>query len=218
MRYAARMRLPHAALYVVIAALAWTYSRQHPAHRLVSLLFGWELLANAARLAIGPTLDAAPTPYSGGVLVLYYLDHASVLSFRFAILAATVRHFSRASIWPVFYGFLACVAAFVVIKELSGTSLVPIHAAVAALTVAIAWAFVFRAILAPATRLQAPDGVHAALLLILALAFVKVCLHYFGPVNDTWADVRSADVLVHGLIAVAYIAAIVGVRVRRWRA
>lgn len=207
----------HASLYGVIAAAAWTYGRTRSSHRVVALLFAWELLADMARLAIAPLLDAAPAPYDGGMLLLYYLDHALVVSFRFAVLAASLRLFERASIRPALYGFAATVLVLVIVKESTQVSLIPVHAAIAAGTVGVSWVLAGRAVLARPERMQVPDGAHVVLLVILALLLVKVCLHYFGPVQETWSDVLTSDTLVHGLVAVAYLAALVRIGVRQWR-
>jgi hypothetical protein len=212
-------RFVHAALYALIAVAAWTYARTNASHRVIALLFGWELVANTARLAIDPALDAAAPPYEGGVLVLYYLDHALVLSFRFALLGACLVHFERASVTFAAYAFAAVTLALVITKQATDVSLVPIHHAIAAATVAISWVLALRAVMAPAARLMSPDGAHAVLLLILAETLVKVSLHYFGPPQDTWTQVRWADLLVHGVIAIGYLGTI-ALRhgVLRWRA
>lgn len=212
-------RFLHAALYALIAVAAWTYARSNRAHRVIALLFGWELVANSIRLAIDPTLDAATPPYHGGMLALYYLDHALVLSFRFALVGACLVHFERASAALALYGFLAVALALVVTKEATDMSLVPVHHGIAAAAVGISWILALRAVMAPPSRLQTPDGAHAVLLLILAESLVKVCLHYFGSPEHSWTEVRWADLLVHGIIALGYLGAI-AVRhgVMRWRA
>lgn len=208
----------HACLYGVVAGAAWTYGRESPSHRVIALLFAWELVADMLRLLIGPALDQASIPYRDGLLVLYYVDHALVASFRFAVLAACLRVFSQAPARFAAYVFAVTVAGLVILKQATDTSLVPVHAAIAAITTALSWALAIRAVLAPADRLQSPDGAHVVLLMVLALLLAKVCLHYFGPVEDTWADVLVSDTFVHGLIAIGYVGALVRVGVRRWRA
>ncbi len=212
-------RFAHAALYVLIAGAAWTYARTNPAHRVIAALFAWELTANTARLLVTPAIDAAAQPYSGGALALYSLDHALVLSFRFAMLAACLAHFERRPITLAIHGFGATILALVLFKETTDSSLVPFHHAVAAITVLICWVLALRAVLAPASRLQDPDGAHAALLLILAVALVKVSLHYFHSTDERWDEVRWADLLVYGLIALAYVGALAHrYGGQRWRA
>ncbi len=211
-------RFVHAALFALIAVAAWTYSRAVPAHRTLALLFGWDLLANVARLAIDPMLDAASVPYTGGALALYYLDHALVLSFRFALLAACLARFERTSILPAAYGFAFVVVGVIIAKETTGVSLVPIHHGISALTIIACWILALRAVFAPATRIQTPDGAHAVLLLLLAADLVKVSLHYFRAPGETWFEVRWADLLVHGLIAIGYLGALARQGVVRWRA
>lgn len=208
----------HACLYGLVAGAAWTYGRESPPHRVIAYLFGWELVADMLRLLIGPELDQASVPYRDGILVLYYFDHALVASFRFAVLAACLRVFTQTPARYAAYAFAATVAGLVILKQATNTSLVPVHAAIAAITTAASSALAIRAVLAPAERLQSPNGAHLVLLAILALLLAKVCLHYFGPVEDTWAEVLVSDTFVHGLIAIGYVGALVRVGVRRWRA
>jgi hypothetical protein len=206
----------HASLYALVATAAWTYGRTVPSHRIIALLFAWELAADMARLAIGPMLDAAAPPYAGSTLFLYYLDQALVLSFRFALVAACLRHFNRSSIWPAAYAFAATTLAVIVFKETTRASLLPVHTLVAVATAGVCWVLAIRAVLAPPSRLQTPDGAHAVLLVILALVLVKACMYYFGPVGETWSEILMSDTFVHGIIAVGYLGALLRNGVRHW--
>lgn len=210
-------RLIHASLFAIICVAAWAYASTKPAHRVIAVFFAWVLFADLARLWLDPLLDAAELPYEGGALGLYYADHALVLSFRFALLAACWSHFGGGSLRLPLWSFGLTFVVVVVLKEATGISLVPVHHAVAGIVLAACWILVMRAILAPASRLKAPDGAHAVLLVILALMLVKVTLHYVGPIEDTWTEVRRADVLVHGAIALGYVSVLVRKGVRRWR-
>lgn len=170
-----------------------------------------------ARLAIGPMLDAATPPYAGSTLFLYYLDQALVLSFRFALVAACLRHFNMSSIWPAAYAFVATTLAVIVFKETTHASLLPVHTVVEFATAGICWILAIRAVLAPPSRLQTPDGAHAVLLVILALVLVKACMYYLGPVRDTWSEVLMSDTFVHGIIAAGYVGILLRNGVRHWR-
>ncbi|MCZ7685893.1 MAG: hypothetical protein M5U28_46910 [Sandaracinaceae bacterium] len=88
---------------------------------------------------------------------------------------------------------------------------------IAAVTTLACWVLVIRAVFAPPSRLQVPSGAHVALVLVVTLMLVKVALHYFGPLDDTWSDVRMADTFVHGLIAAGYLGGLLRNGVRRWR-
>ncbi|MCZ7685892.1 MAG: hypothetical protein M5U28_46905 [Sandaracinaceae bacterium] len=107
---AQREIIVHSSLYALEAAAAWTFARGASPHRTIAALFAWELVADLGRIALSPVLDAAPFPYTGGMLALYYADHALHLSFRFALVAACLRVFERASIMPALYAFAATTA------------------------------------------------------------------------------------------------------------
>lgn len=210
-------RFVHAALYALIAVCAWTYSRWNEAHRTIALLCAAFITADMARLALDPTLDAARTPYGPGMLALYYLDHALVLSFRFAVLAACLSRFARRSISPALVAFVPTLLALIVYKQATGASLLPAHHLIAALTTAVCWVLVSGAMFAPASRLQMPDGTHAALMLIVMLMLVKVLLHYADPLDDSWMEVRQADTLVYGIIATSYLYVLLRRGIRAWQ-
>lgn len=214
---AQREIIVHSSLYALVAAAAWTFARGASPHRTIAALFAWELVADLGRIALSPVLDAAPFPYTGGMLALYYADHALHLSFRFALVAACLRVFERASIMPALYAFAATTAGVVIFKQATGLSLVPVHHVIAAVTTLACWVLVIRAVFAPPSRLQVPSGAHVALVLVVTLMLVKVALHYFGPLDDTWSDVRMADTFVHGLIAAGYLGGLLRNGVRRWR-
>lgn len=211
-------RTAHALLFGLIAGLAWLRARRRPEHQLVVGLFAWELAANGLRLAIDPLLDSAPAPYRGTTLAAYYLDHGLVLSFRFVLLTVCDRHFLRGPWARVPIAGLAVWIGLVLYKEISDGSLVPVHHAIAAVAALVGWLMVGRAVLAPAAELRPPDGVHAVLVLILAAELVNVALNYVGPLEDTWQEVRAADLLVHGVVLVGYVGILCREGAGRWRA
>lgn len=214
---AQREIIVHSSLYALVATAAWVFARGAASHRAVAVLFAWELAADLGRIALVPVLDAAPLPYSGGALALYYVDHALHLSFRFALVAACLKVFERRSILPAVHAFAATTAGVVIFKEATGLSLIPVHHVVAAVTTLVCWILLIRAVFAPTERLHVPSGAHAALVLVVTLMLVKVTLHYFGPPDDTWSDVRMADTFVHGLIAAGYLGGLTWNGARRWR-
>lgn len=212
------VRTAHALMFGLIAGLAWLRARRRPEHLLVVALFTWELVANGLRLAIDPVLDTAMPPYRGATRAAYYLDHALVLSFRFVLLGICDRHFLRGPGTRIAAVGVAVWLGLVVFKETTDGSLQPVHHVVAAGVAILGWLMIGRAVLAPPAQLRPPDGVHAVLVLILAAELVNVALNYVGPLEDTWKEVRAADLVVHSVVLVGYVWILCREGSSQWRA
>lgn len=207
----------HAGGFLLVAVLAWTVGGPTRPHRLVAALFAWFVAANIGRMLLDYVLDAAQPPYAGSVLGAYYLDHALVLSFRFALLGACALHFANVRVRNVAAAFVATWVALVAYKQLTGGSLLPFHFGVAIVTISLAWVLIARAVLAPVHRFVPPDIGHAVLVLLAATDVVKVALEYGGPVTQTWPMVRNMDLVVDAIIVLGYSMTWARRQARRWQ-
>jgi hypothetical protein len=210
-----RLLYPLAQMFA--GGLAWTHGARHPEHRVVGLLFTWQLAADLARMAIAPTLDAYPWPYGGGTLVLYYLDHALELSVRFTMVAAVWAHFGRWSVAPVLSAYVTCVAGLVVYKVATDASLVPVHQLLAALTATTCVGVALARVLGPRERLPLPDGAHAALLLLIATDATNALAHASHSLEAWWPALRVADMAAVTTIAAGYAVVLGKEALGRWR-
>jgi len=210
-------QVAHAALYVLVAGLAWSFGARRPSHRLVCFMFLMLASTNLGRMVLARVLDPAPLPYDKALLLAYYADHALGIVTHVGFLAVCARHFAKV---PLRWGVVASAATvivFIVYKETTGASLVPFHQGMAITCTAIGWVLVTRAVLAPRDRFVAPDAAHAVLMLLLAADLVKLIHDYTDSYPSRWEHIRYLDLIVCGIIAVGYAVALVRVGVRRWR-
>jgi hypothetical protein len=209
-------RFVHAALYLLVAGCAYQLKRTRPHHRVLWILNSAFVGATILELLLARARAGMTQPYEGDELVAYYAGHALDLSYPFAVLTACIVYFARGPSWIGPAAYLATFAALVGYKETTGESLIPLHHAVTAIGAAIGWVLLARAVLAPADRLVAPDGVHAVLTLFLAADLVRSLVAYAGPIAEAWAESRFVDIVVHCIVLAGYAVALVRADRRPW--
>lgn len=151
----------HTSGFLLVAALAWSVGGRSRPHRVVAAVFALWLVAIVASEAIAIVLDPAEPPYRGWIRVLYYLDHAIHLVMHFALLGACALHFANVRLRLTALGFGVTFVALIFYKEWTGASLLPFHSGVTTVTVALCWACIAFAVLAPVRRFVPPDAAHA---------------------------------------------------------
>ena len=208
-------RLLYPLLLCLAAGLAWTHASARHEHRVVGALLTWQLAADVVRMAIDPRLDAAgPWPLAGADLWLYFLDHAISLSVRFTIVAAVVVHFARHSPVPILLAFVVALAALVLTKLTTGASLVPFHQWTSGITalacvLVVGWSI--------AQRRAAPDGAHAALLVLVVTDVVNALVHASHLFDAWWSELLVADTAAVAIVLLGYLAVLGKEAAQRWR-
>lgn len=210
-------RLLYAFVQMLAGGLAWSFGARHRDHRVVGLLFTWQLAVDLARRAISPALDAASLPYEGGLLGLYYLDHALELGFRFAIFAAVWAQYGRWKLTPVAATYVGSFLALVLYKLATGASLVPFHQVFGGLVSLGCVGVVVVRVLGPREAMAQPNGAHAILLLLVATDTANAVLHATHAFDAWWDQLRYADTVAASTIVVGYAVAMTREAVRRWR-
>ena len=210
-------RLLYAFVQMLAGGLSWSYGARHREHWVVGLVFTWQLAVDLVRMAIGPALDAGSWPYEGGLLGLYFLDHALGLGFRFAIFAAVWALYGKWSLTPLGSLYLASLLGLMAYKVITGATLVPFHQAFAGLVAAGCVGVILLRVLGPRETVLQPNGAHAALLLLVATDTANAVVHATHVFDAWWAELRYADTAAAAILVLGYTGALAREAVSRWR-
>jgi hypothetical protein len=105
------LRVASFALYLILAALAWTVARSQPTHRWIAAYVSWMVAADWLRLGIRQIVSAAPRPLSGVPLLLLHLDDLFVLSWSFLLVACCLHYFAGRGPWAPIGAWIALWAS-----------------------------------------------------------------------------------------------------------